>query len=136
MLVKKNYAELAKVVLVQVVIFNRRREGEVSRMELATLVGRNEPRLNQDVATCLTPLENKKCQFFTRVEIRGKRRRGIPVILKPSMVSAMELLPQNREKCGVVKENIYLFARPGTFSAYRGGESINKYARVQKTQKL
>lgn len=30
---KKNYAALAKVTLAQVIIFHRRREGEVSRME-------------------------------------------------------------------------------------------------------
>lgn len=96
-----NYAELAKVVLAQVVIFNRRREGEVSQMELGTFVRRNEPRLNQDVATCLTPLENKMCQFFTRVEIRCRPGRGIPMLLKPSMVSGMELLAESQEKCAV-----------------------------------
>lgn len=97
-------------------------------MELATFVRRNESRLNQDVATCLTPVENKMCEFFTRVEIWGKRGRGVPVLLKPSMVSAMELLAESREKCGILKENIYMFARPGTWTAYRGGESIQKYA--------
>lgn len=35
-----NYATLAKVTLAQVIIFNRRREGEVSRMELATFIAR------------------------------------------------------------------------------------------------
>lgn len=125
----KNYAELAKLVLAQVIIFNRRREGEVSRMELATFIRRNASQLNEDVATCLSPLENKMCDFFTRLEIRGKRGRGVPVLLKPSMVSSMELLAKTREKCGVLKENIYMFARPGTLSAYRGGECIQKYAK-------
>lgn len=92
----KNYAELAKLVLAQVIIFNRRREGEVSRMELATFIRKDKSQLNQDVATCLTPLENKMCDFFTRVETRGKRGRGVPVLLKPSMVSAMELLAESR----------------------------------------
>lgn len=65
----KNYAELAKLALAQVLIFSRRREGEVSRMELATFIGRNASKLNEDMATCLSPLENKMCDFFTRVEI-------------------------------------------------------------------
>lgn len=124
-----NYAALARVVLAEVIIFNRRREGEVSRMELTTFIARKKSELNEDMAACLTPLENKMCDFFTRVEIRGKRARGVPVLLKPSMVSAMELFAQTREKCGVFKENIYMFARPGTLSAYRGGECIQKFAR-------
>ncbi|XP_071314144.1 uncharacterized protein [Trachinotus anak] len=124
-----NYATLAKVTLAQLIIFNRRREGEVSRMELATFKARKKSEINEDMASCLTPLENKMCDFFTRVEIRGKRGRGVPVLLKPSMVSAMELLADTREMCGISKENIYMFARPGALSAYRGGECIQKFAR-------
>lgn len=124
-----NYATLAKVTLAQVIIFNRRREREVSRMELATFMARKKSELNKDMEACLTPLEKKMCDFFTRVEIRGKRGRGVPVLLKPSMLSAMELLAQTREMCGVLKENIYMFARPGALSAYRGGECIQKFAR-------
>ncbi|XP_074530856.1 uncharacterized protein LOC141793879 [Halichoeres trimaculatus] len=124
-----SYATLAKVTLAQVIIFNRRREGEVSRMELATFMARKKSELNADMEACLTPLEKKMCDFFTRVEIRGKRGRGVPVLLKPSMLSAMELLAETREMCGVLKENIYMFARPGALSAYRGGECIQKFAR-------
>ncbi|KAF3835904.1 hypothetical protein F7725_028462 [Dissostichus mawsoni] len=71
------------------------------------------------MAECLTPLEKQMCDFFIRVEIRGKRGRGMPVLLKPSMVTAMELLAGTREMCGMNKENIYMFARPGALSAYR-----------------
>ncbi|XP_059192255.1 uncharacterized protein LOC131974118 [Centropristis striata] len=124
-----SYATLAKVTLAQVIIFNRRREGEVSRMEFATFMARKKSELNKDMEACLTPLEKKMCDFFTRVEIRGKRGRAVPVLLKPSMLSAMELLAQTRELCGVLKENFYMFARPGALSAYRGGECIQKFAR-------
>ncbi|XP_070398135.1 uncharacterized protein [Nothobranchius furzeri] len=124
-----NYAMLAKVTLAQVIIFNRRREGEVSRMELSTFKERKKSEINEDMAACLTPLEKKMCDFFTRVEIRGKRGRGVPVLLKPSMVSAMELLVESRESCCIPKDNVYMFARPGALSAYRGGECIQKFAR-------
>ncbi|XP_071357180.1 uncharacterized protein [Trachinotus anak] len=124
-----NYATLAKVTLAQLIIFNRRREREVSRMELATFKARKKSEINKDMAACLTPLENKMCDFFPGLENRGKRGRGVPVLLKPSMVSAMELLADTREMCGVSKENIYMFAKPGALSAYRGGECIQKFAR-------
>lgn len=124
-----SYAMLAKVILAQVIIFNRRREGEVSRMELSTFKERKQTDVNEDIAVCLSPLENKMCDFFTRVEIRGKRGRGVPILLKPSVVSAMELLVETRELCGVPKENIYMFARPGALSAYRGGNCIQIFAK-------
>lgn len=45
------------------------------------------------------------------------------------MVSAMELLVKTRESCGVPKENIYMFARPGALSAYRGRDCIQMFAK-------
>ena len=125
----ENYASLAKVTLALAITFNRRRAGEVSRMLLSAFMSRNKSVLHDDVAICLTPFERKMCEFFTRVEIRGKRGRMVPVLLKPSMVTAMELLAEMRESCGVPSENVFMFARPEALSAYRGGECLQKYAK-------
>ncbi|XP_052474111.1 uncharacterized protein LOC128030478 [Carassius gibelio] len=123
-----SYAALAKVTLSQVILFNRRREGEVSRMLLSAFKSRDSSELHEDIAICLSEFERKLCLHFSRVEIRGKRGRKVPVLLKPSMVSAMELLVETRELCGVPAENPFMFARCGAMSAYRGGECINKAA--------
>ncbi|KTG38795.1 hypothetical protein cypCar_00042030 [Cyprinus carpio] len=124
-----NYAALAKVTLSQVILFNRRREGEVSRMLLSAFQSRDSSELHEDIAICLSEFERKLCKHFTRVEIRGKRGRKVPVLLKPSLVSAMELLVETREVCGVPAENPFMFARSGAISAYRGGECIRRAAR-------
>ncbi|CAM4569659.1 unnamed protein product [Leuciscus chuanchicus] len=123
-----SFAALAKVTLSQVILFNRRREAEVSRMLLSSFKSRDSSELHEDIAICLSEFERKLCLHFTRVEIRGKRGRKVPVLLKPSMVSAMELLVETRELCGVPAENPFTFARCGAMSAYRGGECINKAA--------
>nr|XP_055030542.1 uncharacterized protein LOC129419425 isoform X2 [Misgurnus anguillicaudatus] len=124
-----SYAALAKVTLSQVILFNRRREGEVSRMLLSAFQSRDSSELHEDIAICLSEFERKLCKHFTRVEIRGKRGRKVPVLLKPSLISAMELLVETREACGVPNENPFMFARSGAMSAYRGGECISKAAR-------
>ncbi|XP_073726921.1 uncharacterized protein [Misgurnus anguillicaudatus] len=124
-----SYAALAKVTLSQVILFNRRREGEVSRMLLSAFQSRDSSELHEDIAICLSEFERKLCKHFTRVEIRGKRGRKVPVLLKPSLVSAMELLVETREACGVLNENPFMFARSGAMSAYRGGECISKAGR-------
>ncbi|XP_051802894.1 uncharacterized protein LOC110968623 isoform X9 [Acanthochromis polyacanthus] len=126
----ENYAALAKVTLALAITFNRRRAGEVSRMLLTAFRSRNKSMLHEDLAICLTPFERKMCEFFTRVEIRGKRGRMVPVLLKPSMVTAMELLADTRESCGVPSENLFMFARPEALSSYRGGECLQKYAKL------
>ncbi|XP_073719428.1 uncharacterized protein [Misgurnus anguillicaudatus] len=68
-----SYAALAKVTLSQVILFNRRREGEVSRMLLSAFQSRDSSELHEDIAICLSEFERKLCKHFTRVEIRGKQ---------------------------------------------------------------
>ncbi|MGH0150540.1 UNVERIFIED_CONTAM: hypothetical protein FKN15_026468 [Acipenser sinensis] len=107
----KTFANLTKVTLSQVILFNRRREGEVAKMPLDAFTRRDMSGLHEDVAISLSELENKLSQHFTRLEIRGKRDRKVPVLLTPTMVAAMNLLVQKRGDCQVADENGYMFAR-------------------------
>ncbi|KAL0967831.1 hypothetical protein UPYG_G00257770 [Umbra pygmaea] len=97
-------------------------------MTLSAFRSRDRSELNEDIAICLSEFEKKMCQHFTRVEICGKRGRKVPVLLKPSVVSAMELLVETSEICGVPTANPYMFARPGALTNYRGGECLHKAA--------
>ena len=53
----------------------------------------------------------------------------VPVLLKPSFVSAMELLVKIRETCGVPGKNPFLFGRPSALSAYKGSDCIQQYVK-------
>nr|XP_029137256.1 uncharacterized protein LOC114921443 isoform X1 [Labrus bergylta] len=130
----KNWSNLAKVTLAQIILFNRRREGEVSNMYLETYVARDSSPLNEDVAEALSELEKMLCHHFERVEIRGKRGRKVPIILTPAMVKSLELLVTSRDLCGVV-DNPYLFARPGFETRLRGSDCIRELARSCGAQK-
>ncbi|KAF0044101.1 hypothetical protein F2P81_003259 [Scophthalmus maximus] len=46
----QNYAQLAKVTLAQIIVFNRRRAGEVSKMRLKSFHERDNTKLHDDVA--------------------------------------------------------------------------------------
>ncbi|XP_026089426.1 uncharacterized protein LOC113063327 isoform X1 [Carassius auratus] len=126
----KNFANLCKVMLTQIIIFNRRREGEVSRMNIQSYTSRDQAPMHKDIAVGLSDFEKKLCGYFQRVEIRGKRGRKVPVLLTPNMIVAMDLLVNMRERCQVPVENKHLFARPGALSHYRGGDCIHQYARA------
>ncbi|KTF82298.1 hypothetical protein cypCar_00034305 [Cyprinus carpio] len=119
----KSFGNLAQVTLTQVVLFNRRRQGEVSKIELQAFTSRNRTELNPDIMTGLTEFERKVAKYFDRVEIRGKRSRMVPVLLTPDMIAAMDLLIKNRNECQVHTENVYLFARPCVLSHYRGSRT-------------
>uniref|UniRef100_A0A3B4ZW97 Si:ch73-211l13.2 n=1 Tax=Stegastes partitus TaxID=144197 RepID=A0A3B4ZW97_9TELE len=44
------------------------------------------------------------------------------------MLSALNLLVKQREACGVLKDNNYVFARPGAMSHFRGSDCLRGFA--------
>ncbi|XP_040012240.1 uncharacterized protein LOC120805763 isoform X2 [Xiphias gladius] len=125
----ENYAALAKVILARTIIFNRRKPGEVSTIQLTTFMSRKKSNVFDDMDVSVSDLERTMCGFFTRVDIRGNCGRMVPVLLKPSFTSAMELLVKIRETCGVPSRNPFLFGRPSALSAYKGSDCIQQYVK-------
>ncbi len=124
----KHWAELAKVTLCQVILFNRRREGEVSKMSLNAFILRDTSSTHPDVELSLSDLEKSLCKHFQRIEIRGKRGRKVPILLTPDMVTSMELLVKTRRNCDVLDENVFMFGRPQALSRFRGSDVIHQIA--------
>ncbi|XP_059184663.1 uncharacterized protein LOC131967738 isoform X2 [Centropristis striata] len=124
----QNYAQLAKVTLAQIIVFNRRRAEEVSKMRLKSFHERDNTKLHEDVAMGLSKTEQKLCNYFSRIEIMGKRGRKVAVLLTPRMVDALSLLTSQRTECGVCATNIFLFARPKSMTHYRGQDCLRVHA--------
>ncbi|XP_054874448.1 uncharacterized protein LOC118470783 isoform X2 [Amphiprion ocellaris] len=125
----KAWKELAKVCLADIILFNRRREGEVANMTLATFSSRDTSDPHEDVDWALSEVEKKLCRHFSRIVTRGKRGRPVPILLTPKMLSALDLLVKQREACGVLKDNYYVFARPGAMSHFRGSDCLRNFAK-------
>lgn len=126
----KAWMELSKVCLTQMILFNRRREGEVSCMPLTAFMSKDTSDPHEDVDWALSEAEKKLCRHFTRVITRGKRGRPVPILLTPNVLKALDLLVKHREACGVLKDNIYMFARPEAMSHFRGSDCIREFAKL------
>ena len=124
----KAWTDLAKVCLTQTILFNRRREGEVASMPLHAFLTRDRTDPHQDLDWALSEVEKKLCRHFTRIVTRGKRGRPVPILLTPKMLCALELLVEQRSACGVLKDNIYVFARPEAMSHLRGSDCMRVMA--------
>ncbi|KAK3553019.1 hypothetical protein QTP86_031221 [Hemibagrus guttatus] len=122
------YKSLNETVLAQVIIFNKRREGEASRLTLDTYKKASTSAINEDIYETLSPLEKELSKLLTRIEIRGKRGKKVPVFLTERMKDSIELLVKWREEAGIPAENPYLFARPGVMTNIRGCDCLRKYA--------
>ncbi|MED6234406.1 hypothetical protein ATANTOWER_028966 [Ataeniobius toweri] len=124
---QSSWKDLAKVTLAQVILFNRRRAGEVSRMHLSVYLSKDTSETHEDVNLALTALEQKLCSYFVRITIVGKRGRKVPVLLGPLMKESLDALTERREECGVLKENQYLFALPNSVHYLRGSDCIRQF---------
>ncbi|XP_077978108.1 uncharacterized protein LOC144433636 [Glandiceps talaboti] len=130
-LVEGSWSSLCKATLAQVILFNRRREGEVSRMLLTTYVKNKNQSAGEDeeITASLSPLERKLLNHFTRIEIPGKRGRNVPVLLTPEIKTCVDLLCQTRSEAGVHPNNPYLFARQyDSLECHRGSHCLRLYA--------
>lgn len=126
----ENYAALTRVMLCRIMMFNRRKCREISSIQVQAFMSRKKTDAHDDMDISVSNLERTMCRFFVRIDIRGNCGRMVPVLLKPSFVSAMELLVSVREACGIPSANTFLFARPSTLSAYRGSECIQRFVKA------
>ena len=91
---------------------------------------------SDDIKASLSPFKLKLCQYFKRVEIRGKRGRKVPMILTKKLEAAVKLIVNLRNAVGVNPENKYVFAVPTMKSIHylRGNDAIRKHVRQIELQ--
>ncbi|XP_063052960.1 uncharacterized protein LOC134447436 [Engraulis encrasicolus] len=124
----ENWANLTKVTLTKIILFNRWRSGEVSKMLLSSFIVIDQSEPNSEVIAGLSSLQQKLCNHFQRLEIRGDCDRKFALLLTPDMCKSLELLVEKRDACGVEEENPYFFARPAGASYFRAAYCLRHYA--------
>lgn len=107
---QKSWKELAGTTLASLIVFNRKRSGEVAKMELADISKCTKGSSTTVVEEGLSKLETELCKVLWRVEIVGKKGRTIPVLLTNELKEALDLLNQKRSEAGVLETNPYMFA--------------------------
>lgn len=133
----KSYADRAQACLAQIIIFNRKRSGEASRMKLEAyqkaVANKKKHLLTSDASQALTKFELQLCKTHTRVEIKGKRGRNVPILLTNKMEENINRLIDERKEAGI--NNPYLFGRPGDAKRpYRGHDCLGRFARSSGAQ--
>ncbi|KAJ4945334.1 hypothetical protein JOQ06_013860 [Pogonophryne albipinna] len=133
--------------LALLILYNRRRECEVSKLSITEYRARITPQCPVPVPPgappALTPLEASLSPFerlvlphLPRVGVQGKRGRVQPLILPPHCEPCLELLLQTRQDVGVDPANPYVFARPyhSPATPLRGTDLLRSLARSSGTR--
>ncbi|KAJ8018491.1 hypothetical protein HOLleu_43490 [Holothuria leucospilota] len=119
---------LNEVTLTQVMLFNRRRQGEISKMSVDDYKSRCCPEAEDHISDVLSDFEKELCQKFKRVEIVGKKGRTVPVLLTEEMEESMSVLLSKREAAGVMADNKFMFPCATGDSHIRAADCIRKYS--------
>ncbi|XP_061101717.1 uncharacterized protein si:dkey-117m1.4 isoform X2 [Conger conger] len=133
--------------LALLILYNRRRECEASKLTIQDYRSRVTPQCPIPVPPgappALTPLEASLSPFerqvlphLPRVGVQGKRGRVQPLILPPHSEPCLELLLQTRPGVGVDPQNPYVFARPyhSPATPLRGTDLLRSLARSSGTR--
>ncbi|XP_068746319.1 uncharacterized protein [Montipora capricornis] len=124
--------QLAQATLARLVMFNKRRGGEASRMLVESYVNRPDWSQvnNPEIMSTLSDFERQLSKRLDMVEIVGKRGRKVPVILTAEMTRSIDLLIKTRKAVGIQERNPYVFARPNRQSLQymRGWDCLRKFS--------
>ena len=129
----QSYRNLCSSTLALLILLNRRRTGEASKLQLKhldTLDRGNE--MNDQIKSSLSKFELELCKTYKRVEVRGKRGRKVPMLLSRDIEASIQLLVNVRDSIGVNSSNKYVFAVPtaNSLNFLRGSDALRKHAKL------
>lgn len=123
--VTSNYKILAQCTLVLVLVFNRKRVGEVQFLDIATYKNTTFTTTQEECLSSLTEFEKSMSATFKRVVVFGKGSRPVPILFTKLMQKYIDLLLTVRETTNIVpKSNVYLFANPDSIDRWMSGPSV------------
>lgn len=113
-----DWFNLSKSTLLSILLFNRRRPGELEHVliedyeKYESLNENNYP----DLFNTLTEEMKTLALKYVRFAIRGKLGRSVPVLLSANLVQCIQMILNHRTHAKVPKKNPYIFGIPSTVS--------------------
>ena len=127
-----SWHELCELALTRVIIFNKRRAGEVSKMTLEAYQNRAKwhAASSTEFRAVLSSLETKLVDHMELIKITGKKGSSAPVLLTNDMVTAIDTVTKLRQQIGIDIENPYIYPNDlsRTGEPLRGHDCIRKHA--------
>lgn len=130
---QSDYRRLSELTLARLILFNKRRSGEASRVKISSFQNAKKMKClndgNKELLGSLTDLERRLAKQLLLIEIKGKRGRKVPLLVPNDAQNAISVILSHRSEANVPEENTFIFALPGSTSSLRGWDVLNKLAR-------
>lgn len=121
------YSALLRVTVAQVSVLNKDIV-EVSKVTLKSFMERKE--LHEDAPVCQSQSKQILSKHSVKTTLTSTSGKKVAVTLTPKLLTALTLLVNKRDACGVHKNNPFLFARPVAIctSFYLGHQCIRTFS--------
>lgn len=87
-----SWRNLAEVTLTNTQIFNRKRAGEMERLQISDFISKSSISKDDEDYRSLTKQQQKCAEEYSRVEIKGKQNRTVPILLNNQMTKCIDLI--------------------------------------------
>ncbi|CAH0558836.1 unnamed protein product [Brassicogethes aeneus] len=119
-----NYKLLAECTLSIVLVFNRKRIGEVQFLDIQSYERNFSAKNQKECLNSLTELEKSMSATFKRVVVFGKGSKPVPILFTKRMQQFVDILLKIRRENDIVPDsNKYVFANPGSVDRWMSGSS-------------
>lgn len=129
--VASNYKVLVECTFSIVLIFNRKRIGEVQFLDVDSYERNISNTGQEESLETLSELERAMCATFKRVIVFGKGSKPVPLLFTKKMQKFINILLHTRKTTDIVpKENKYIFANPDAKNRWISGAAVlRKFAK-------
>lgn len=131
---KAAYFTLIETIYCRLLLLNRRRPGELQRLYFKTYenCSNQDNHCYEEFHEAISETEKALMKLFKRIVIKGKRGRGVPVLISRDVQLHLDLILKSRielQKCENTNYcNPYLFGKPSTKEPIIGYKVIQKYS--------
>ena len=94
------WSDLSQIVLAYLIMFNRRRAGEMGKAKRTSFQNRAEPANQTLLSSSLSQMEQQLINSYKRMVIRGKRGRKVPVLMPNEVEAWIIVLEDHRDVMG------------------------------------
>ncbi|XP_062566938.1 uncharacterized protein LOC134229248 isoform X2 [Saccostrea cucullata] len=119
-LTSENFTRLVTIVQTRLLLYNKRRTGELEAIKVQSYASRScgLDELDESLAKDLTDVEKHLMGTQDLMRVRGKRGRPVPVLIPPDCRKALAFLANTaqRKKAKIAEGNLYLF--PNSVNGY------------------
>lgn len=126
----KSYLTLLETIYCRLVLLNRRRPGELQRLSLnifqSSIQNKNTQNY-EEFSEAISETEKILMNKFKRVVMRGKRGRGVPILISEDVQQHLDIILKCRAPF-FKNSNDYLFGNPFSGQPIIGYRVLKKYA--------